>query len=76
MPPPIPSQKPKSVRSRKAVFKATFAYRASNEDELSFEEGQIVYFIEEVEDGWAKGELEDGTTGLYPTNFVEVSLRR
>ena len=49
-----------------------FAYRAGNGDELTFEEGQKIFFLQDVEDGWAKGELEDGSTGLYPTNFVQV----
>ena len=33
-----------------------------------------ILFIEEVEDGWAKGRLMDGSKkeGLYPTNFVEL----
>lgn len=31
-------------------------------------------FVSEVEDGWARGELEDGSIGLYPTNFVLVNL--
>ena len=53
-------------------FKATFPYKASNEDELSFAAGDIITFIEEIEDGWAKGELESGQSGLYPTNFVKV----
>jgi hypothetical protein len=70
-PPPIPSHKPKPESLKKdKLFKAVFAYRASNGDELSFEEGAQITFLKEVEDGWAKGELSNGTIGLYPTNFV------
>ena len=73
-PPPIPSHKPKPESLKKdKLFKAAFAYRASNGDELSFEEGAQITFLKDVEDGWAKGELTNGTIGLYPTNFVVVS---
>ena len=55
-------------------FVAAFPYKATNEDEISFKIGDIITFIEEIEDGWAKGELESGSSGLYPTNFVKVIL--
>ena len=55
------------------IYQAQFPYRASNTDELSFEEGQRIIFKEDVEDGWAKGELEStGDIGLNPTNFVQI----
>ena len=57
-------------------FVASFKYVASNEDELSFEIGDIVTFIEDIEEGWAKGEIENGDSGLYPTNFVKVIISR
>jgi len=76
VPPPIPSHKPKlpaNEKSSKVIYQAQFPYRASNTDELSFEEGQRIIFKEDVEDGWAKGELEStGDIGLYPTNFVQI----
>ena len=37
-------------------------------------EGQMIEFINELEEGWATGKLIDsGKVGHYPTNFVEVS---
>jgi len=67
-PPPAPLKpKPKTKQ-----FVAAFKYVASNEDELSFEVGDIITFIEDIEEGWAKGEIENGDSGLYPTNFVKA----
>ena len=54
---------------------AIFAYEAANADEISFKEGQMIEFINELEEGWATGKLiETGKVGHYPTNFVEVSF--
>lgn len=73
-PPPIPSHKPKvGSQPKRPTVKALFAYRAGNGDELTFEEGQAIIYLQDVEDGWAKGELEDGSTGLFPTNFVQAA---
>ncbi|CBY30464.1 unnamed protein product [Oikopleura dioica] len=67
-PPPAPLKpKPKTKH-----FEAAFKYVASNEDELSFEVGDIITFIEDIEEGWAKGEIDNGDSGLYPTNFVKA----
>ena len=55
------------------IYQAQFPYRGSDTDELTFEEGQRIIFIEDVGDGWAKGELEStGDIGLYPANFVQI----
>jgi hypothetical protein len=56
------------------MMKAVFSYRAANEDEISFDEGTLLTFLETVEDGWARGKLQNGKMGLFPTNFVEVSI--
>jgi hypothetical protein len=69
-PPPAPLKpKPKTKQ-----FVASFKYVASNEDELSFEIGDMITFTEDIEEGWAKGETENGDSGLYPTNFVKVII--
>lgn len=49
-------------------FKVTFAYAADNADELTLQVGDVIEFLEEVEEGWAKGKC-NGKVGLYPTNF-------
>lgn len=57
------------------IYQAKFAYNADNPDELNLKKHDKIIFIEEVEDGWARGKVVngDGKEGLYPTNFVEIS---
>ncbi|XP_029098876.1 CD2-associated protein isoform X2 [Monodon monoceros] len=48
-----------------------FAYVGTNEDELTFKEGEIIQLIskETGEAGWWKGEL-NGKEGVFPDNFA------
>lgn len=66
------NQVPANGRNR---FIARFSYSPQQPDELTLNEGDELEFIENVEDGWARGMLHTsgpfkGKTGLYPTNFV------
>ncbi|XP_070770674.1 abl interactor 2-like isoform X1 [Enoplosus armatus] len=49
---------------------AIYDYAADKEDELSFQEGAIIYVIKKNEDGWYEGVM-NATTGLFPGNYVE-----
>uniref|UniRef100_A0A4W5N4X8 Abl-interactor 2b n=1 Tax=Hucho hucho TaxID=62062 RepID=A0A4W5N4X8_9TELE len=49
---------------------AIYDYAADKEDELSFNEGAIIYVIKKNDDGWYEGTMS-GTTGLFPGNYVE-----
>ncbi|KAM6955268.1 abl interactor 2-like isoform 5-T5 [Lycodopsis pacificus] len=49
---------------------AIYDYAADKEDELSFQEGAIIYVIKKNEDGWYEGVMNE-TTGLFPGNYVE-----
>ena len=49
----------------------TFDYEATQDDELTLKEGQIITNINMMEEGWWEGEL-NGQRGLFPDNFVEV----
>ncbi|KAM6978166.1 abl interactor 2-like isoform 3-T3 [Tautogolabrus adspersus] len=49
---------------------AIYDYSADKEDELSFQEGAIIYVIKKNEDGWYEGVM-NATTGLFPGNYVE-----
>lgn len=65
-----------SPASRSVV--ACFSYAAQMEDELDLKEGDEIDVLEDIEDGWARGEiktstynpLSQGKIGLFPTNFV------
>ncbi|XP_023695889.1 abl interactor 2-like isoform X3 [Paramormyrops kingsleyae] len=49
---------------------AIYDYMKDKEDELSFQEGAIIYVIKKNDDGWYEGVMS-GTTGLFPGNYVE-----
>ncbi|KAM9667406.1 CD2-associated protein isoform 1-T1 [Trichechus inunguis] len=55
----------------KEYCRTLFGYEGTNEDELSFKEGEIIHLIskETGDAGWWKGEL-NGKEGVFPDNFA------
>ena len=51
-------------------FSAIYTYVAQYEDELSFEEGDVITVLSKDEADWWKGEL-NGKSGVFPSNYVE-----
>jgi len=50
-----------------------YSYKASNDDELSMEVGDIIVILSKTceDEGWWRGELK-GKSGVFPDNFVEI----
>ncbi|KAK2888914.1 hypothetical protein Q8A67_014289 [Cirrhinus molitorella] len=61
---------PWAPRSYLEKVVAIYDYARDKEDELSFQEGAIIYVIKKNDDGWFEGVMS-GTTGLFPGNYVE-----
>uniref|UniRef100_A0A3B3CQI1 Abl-interactor 2b n=1 Tax=Oryzias melastigma TaxID=30732 RepID=A0A3B3CQI1_ORYME len=61
---------PWAPRSYMEKVVAIYDYSRDKEDELSFQEGAIIYVIKKNDDGWFEGVM-NGTTGLFPGNYVE-----
>ncbi|KAI8580168.1 hypothetical protein K450DRAFT_238490 [Umbelopsis ramanniana AG] len=50
-----------------------FTYDASEENEISMVEGEIIHNIEQLDEGWWSGTSEDGSrSGLFPSNYVQI----
>ncbi|XP_043911199.1 abl interactor 1-like isoform X2 [Protopterus annectens] len=50
---------------------AVYSYTQDKADELSFEEGEIIYVINKNSDGWYEGATASGASGFFPGNYVE-----
>ncbi|XP_064474757.1 osteoclast-stimulating factor 1-like [Ornithodoros turicata] len=65
--PAPPPPKPGNVK----VFRAQYKYKAQQPDELSFEEGDLLYVFDMISDpNWWKARC-GRQTGLIPSNYVE-----
>jgi hypothetical protein len=68
--PPKPAPKPGRVRVVRALYKYTAQYM----DELSFQEGDLLYVFDEVTDpNWWKARCGN-RIGLIPSNYVESQM--
>ena len=57
-------------------YRATNAYEAQSDDELSFAEGDTLMFIDKRDNGFYYGMKDDGLTGLFPICIVEPFFRK
>jgi hypothetical protein len=65
-----PPPKPGQVK----VFRALYDYKAQNHDELSFQEGDILYIIDMITNkNWWKANCND-KTGFVPCNYSKRSF--
>ncbi|PVD19643.1 hypothetical protein C0Q70_20133 [Pomacea canaliculata] len=63
-PPPVP--KPGNVK----VVRALYPYEAQQPDELTFEEGEMLYILDMSDKDWWKAKC-GARSGLIPSNYVE-----
>ncbi|XP_018788227.1 PREDICTED: drebrin-like protein [Bactrocera latifrons] len=52
--------------------RALYDYQAADESEITFDPGDIITHIDQIDEGWWQGLGPDGTYGLFPANYVEI----
>ncbi|XP_046384415.1 drebrin-like protein B [Ischnura elegans] len=52
--------------------RALYDYQAADSTEISFDPGEIITNIDQIDEGWWQGIGPDGTFGLFPANYVEL----
>ena len=70
---PTPAPVPQTpVAPPTIIVRALYDYQAADDDEVSFQEGDIITQAQEVGGGWYFGVVErSGASGMLPGNYVE-----
>lgn len=50
---------------------ALYDYQAADDDELTFDPGDVITDLEFIDEGWWRGSCH-GRSGLFPSNYVEL----
>ena len=70
--PALPSSPSPNMESYGTCAVALYDYQAADETEISFDPGQIISHIDQIDPGWWQGLGPDGNYGLFPANYVEI----
>ncbi|XP_075036963.1 nebulin isoform X6 [Mixophyes fleayi] len=55
------------------TFRAMYDYRAADNDEVSFKDGDTIVNVQTIDEGWMYGTVQrTGKTGMVPANYVEA----
>ena len=52
--------------------KKNFFLFPGDDTEISFDPGEIITNIQQIDEGWWRGQSPDGRFGLFPANYVEL----
>ncbi|KPP64560.1 lim and sh3 domain protein 1-like [Scleropages formosus] len=73
-PPPEPMRQPAAAPppSGGKRYRAMYDYTAADEDEVSFQDGDMIVDVQQIDEGWMYGRVErTGQQGMLPANYVE-----
>uniref|UniRef100_A0A3B3QFG9 LIM and SH3 domain protein 1 n=1 Tax=Paramormyrops kingsleyae TaxID=1676925 RepID=A0A3B3QFG9_9TELE len=60
------------VLSPQKRYRAVYDYMAADEDEVSFQDGDLIVDVQQIDEGWMYGRVErTGQQGMLPANYVE-----
>ena len=51
---------------------ALYDFQAFEEAEISFDSGDFITHINQIDSGWCQGLRPDGKYGIFPANYVQV----
>ncbi|KAM5152118.1 nebulin isoform 8-T9 [Mantella aurantiaca] len=55
------------------TFRAMYDYRAADDDEVSFKDGDTIMNVQTIDEGWMYGTVQrTGLTGMLPANYLET----
>lgn len=54
------------------IYKFKLHFVTADESEITFDPGDIISHIDQIDEGWWQGLGPDGTYGLFPANYVEL----
>lgn len=49
-----------------------FVIIVADDSEITFDPGDIITHIDQIDEGWWQGYGPDGSYGLFPANYVEI----
>ena len=71
-PQPEPEPEPQAPADQGLTARAIYDYQATDDGEITFDPGDIITDIDQIDDGWWKGRGPDGRYGLFPANYAEL----
>lgn len=63
---------PQQIESHGLTARALYDYQAADESEITFDPGDMITNIEQIDEGWWRGDAPNGGNGLFPANYVEL----
>ncbi|XP_078484094.1 drebrin-like protein B isoform X3 [Ciona intestinalis] len=58
--------------SAQCSAEAMYDYQAADDTEISFDPGDVITDIEQIDEGWWRGTAPNGSNGLFPANYVTL----
>lgn len=55
------------------IYRAMYDYEAQDDDEVSFQDGDLIVNVSSIDGGWMTGQVQrTGQVGMLPANYVQV----
>ena len=51
----------------------SLCYFSADDTEITFDPGDLITDLEQIDSGWWQGRGPDGSFGMFPANYVELN---